>query len=374
MAHAAGFNWGTSPNNSSFTNAEAGRNNGIGSATRLATSGTFARYLTEQIVENSAMIQSGLIATDSRLNNITGVIVELPFFDQLDYVEESIDSSRTWGTQGKGVLTTQAHQASTQYGPIVTRGAAFAADQLHQYQTGEEALANVAQQLTRKINKDITSKVISQLTGLFGTALAGNTLNVAVATTETPAGENYLNAQNVTAAKYLLGEKAADVSVLVVHPLVAADMEARGMLVFQNNGGTVEYASNGVGITNTQVGYFAGLRVVVDSQVPIVEPASAVTGDALGYTCYLAAPGVIRTGSQFPLDIKETEDYLSLQDIMRVWYNRIDHVLGTSWKGSPDPDNSDLADKANWELAFTSRENVPLIEMVVNTPYGATKT
>ena len=33
------------------------------------------------------------------------------------------------------------------------------------------------------------------------------------------------------------------------------------MLVFQNNGGTVEYASNGVGVTNTAVGLFLqGLR------------------------------------------------------------------------------------------------------------------
>ena len=102
----------------------------------------------------------------------------------------------------------------------MTRGAAFAADMLHQYETGEQALQNVASQLTRKINKDITSKIISQLTGLFGTALAGNSLNKAAATGGTPDDSNYLTA-SVTQAKYLLGEKAADVSVLVVHPLVA---------------------------------------------------------------------------------------------------------------------------------------------------------
>jgi hypothetical protein len=223
------------------------------------------------------------------------------------------------------------------------------------------------------MNKDITAKVISQLTGLFGTALAPNVLNVAAATTVTPAGENYLNAQNVTAAKYLLGENAADVSVLVVHPSVAADMEARGMLVFQNSGGTVEYASNGVGITSTQVGYFAGLRVVIDSQVPLVEPASAASGDAIGYTCYLAAPGVIRTGSQFPLSIKQSDDILSLQDVMSVTYNRIDHVLGTSFGGDPHPENSDLADADNWTLAYGSTQSVPLVQMIVNTPYGLTK-
>ena len=78
--------------------------------------------------------------------------------------------------------------------------------------------------------------------------------------------------------------------VLVVHPLVAADLEARGMLTFVNSGGTVNYASNGIGVTDTQIGYMAGLRVVVDSQVPTVDPTGGTTGDAVGYTCYLAAP------------------------------------------------------------------------------------
>ena len=362
---ASGKNWGTSPDQASFTSD-------IGSATRLATSGSFSRYLTEQIVENSLMIQSGLIATDARLNNITGVLAELPFFDQLNYTEENVDSSATWGTvtPGSGRYTTQKHTASTQYGPIVTRGASFAADMLHQYETGEQALQNVASQLQRKINKDITSKVIAQLTGLFGTALAGNSLNVAAAARRHSDGSNYLTAVSVTQAKYLLGENAADVSVLVVHPSVAADMEARGMLVFQNSGGTVEYASNGVGITSTQVG-FCRFRVVVDSQVLLwhLLVAPLVMHWA---TCYLAAPGVIRTGSQFPLSIEQDRDILSLQDVMSVTYNRIDHVLGTSYGGSMHPENSDLANKDNWTLAYTSRENVPLIELIVNTPYGGT--
>jgi hypothetical protein len=112
---------------------------------------------------------------------------------------------------------------------------------------------------------------------------------------------------------------------------------------------------------------------VVDSQVPTVEPASAVTGDALGYTCYLAAPGVIRTGSQFPLSIKADEDILSLQNVMSCTYNSIHHVLGTSYSGTPHPENSTLADASKWSLAYGSTQSVPLVQMIVNTPYGLTK-
>ena len=75
--YAMGSNPGTSPNSNTFTSD-------IGSVTRLATSAPFARYLTEEIFESSAMVQSGLIATDGRLNNITGVTAELPFFAPLN--------------------------------------------------------------------------------------------------------------------------------------------------------------------------------------------------------------------------------------------------------------------------------------------------
>ena len=103
-----------------------------------------------------------------------------------------------------------------------------------------------------------------------------------------------------------------------------------------------------------------------------MDPSGGTTGDAVGYTCYLAAPGVIRTGSQFPLSIKQNDDILSLQDVMSVTYNRIDAVVGTSYSGDMHPENTDLATASNWSLAYTSRENVALVELIVNSPYGAT--
>ena len=166
MAGPVNINFGTAPNASTFTSD-------IGSVTRLATSAPFARYLTEEIYESSLMVQSGLLQTDARLNNITGVIVEMPFFAPLNYNEELVKSSATWGDQWQGLLhnpeTDRRHAVCTQ---CVTRGAAFAMDDLSQVQTGEDALANIRSQLARDMNRKITSKIISQITGLMGAALA----------------------------------------------------------------------------------------------------------------------------------------------------------------------------------------------------------
>ena len=111
--------------------------------------------------------------------------------------------------------------------------------------------------------------------------------------------------------------------------------------------------------------------MVVDSQVPTVAPSGATPGtDDLGYVCYIAQQGVIKTGSQFPMMIKQNEDILSLQDVMSVTYNRCDHVLGTSYTGPMEPPNEELAKPENWNLAFNSPENVPIVELIVNASAG----
>ena len=138
-------NLGTNPNESTFTQD-------VASATKLLSSSQFAGYLQQEIYERSAMIRSGLLATDARLNNIQGVIAEMPFAAPLNYEEESVNSSNTWGREGKGYYSIQKTQASTQYAPIVTRGAGFGMDDLSRVQTGFDALANIRSQLAADMN------------------------------------------------------------------------------------------------------------------------------------------------------------------------------------------------------------------------------
>ncbi|MBP04324.1 MAG: hypothetical protein CMA72_06025 [Euryarchaeota archaeon] len=363
MAYALGANPGTAPNSNTFTSD-------IGSLTRLATSGVFSKYLQEEIFESSAMVQSGLIQTDSRLNNITGVIAELPFFAPLNYDEEVLDSSSSWGDQGIGVLTWQKQTAGTQFGVHTNRTAGFSMDDLSVVETGEDALANIRSQLARDMNRKLTGKVISHLSGLFGAALADHVLSIATEADDYTgySDANYLNAGAVTQAKSKLGERGGELSVIVMHSAVAYHLQAIGMLTFLNSGGTVNYASNGIGQTSTDVAYFAGLRCVIDDQCP----KSTTAGKTPIYTCYLASNGVIRTGSQFPITIKTAESIDTWTQQMAVKYNTIHHVLGTSWKGSTNTglSNTALATAGNWELAFSDSRLIPLVSIDCATPYG----
>ena len=300
--------------------------------------------------ETNAFVQSGILGVDARLSNVTGARVELPFFAPLNYQEERVASSNDWGIQGKGYYTTQKTSAGSQFATITYRGAAFAADDLHSYQTGEDALANIRSQLAADMNRKLQEKLQAQLTGLFGGALSE-------ANVYTYAGN--MDAQAVTGARYCLGHKSQTVTTMVVHPCVAHDLEILGMQTFKSDSGAaggVSYASNGIGVTDTAIRTFAGLRVIIDDTLPIDDDGNFIS--------YLFAPGVVRTGAQFGLQIEQERNILSLQDVLAITYSNCLHVVGTSWYASTDnPDNTQLIEPANWTRVFQDPRNIPIVQL-----------
>ena len=113
----------------------------------------------------------------------------------------------------------------------------FAADDLHTYATGEDALANIRSQLARDIARKQNSKLISQIWGLL--SAEGAPLNethvcdVSTCTGDVQFG-NTLNPATITGAKYKLSEHAGTLTRLAVHPDTAAWLEAAGMLTVTN--------------------------------------------------------------------------------------------------------------------------------------------
>ena len=369
MAAAVNYNWGTSPDASVFGSAQPA---GIASPTRLATSAPFARYLYEAIYERCLFIQSGVLATDARLNNITGTRVELPFFDIFEPNQEVVNSSATWGDNTAGYYTSQRITASTQYEPYCTRGFMHSMDDLSKYQTGEDALAHIRTQLAEAINKHQTAKLVSQLEGIFETALAANSLDVSEATAGSEDDANMFSLQNVINAQYLLGERAQELKTIVVHPKVAAQLQLQGQLTFSSPAGitpssNLEWGGGGIGVSNTQIGFYNGFKVIVDSMVPVLGTA----GENAQFVSYLMGDGVIRTGSQFPINIETERNIASLQDSMAVTYSQIHHIIGTSWKASTDhPTNAQLATSTNWEMAYTDNRNIHAVRLVSNVNNG----
>ena len=356
---------------------------GVGSDTRLLTSGPFLGYLAEEIYERSLFVQSGVVTNLAVLGGIGKIRTEVPFWGPINPYEEVIQSNSSWGNDAAGsptslgAFTSQKVEDATQYASIIHRGFQYAADDLTVIGIGSDPLAHLRSQLSQALSKLFTKRLTSQLTGLFDDALSANSVSKASgAPTATEA--NYLNVANVTEARYLLGERGQSLNTLVIHPTVAAYLEQVGQLQFSTaalvDNGAIAWGSGGIGVGpgRNQVGSAFGMNVIVDSQVPI----GGTSGNQTEFDCYMMGPGAIGQADQVALQIETARNISSLQDMISIHYHHSYHILGTSWAASGDnPTDAALATSGNWSLAYIGPDGhklIPCVRLTVNSPFGGT--
>jgi hypothetical protein len=351
----------------------------------LVTRPEFLQYTAEGIFEQSKWVQSGIIQRNAALDaRAGGTRVRVPFFDPIAPTETQILSTSSWNG-GLGYLTAQNVTADEQIMTILHRGFAYAADDLSKLGSGADPLSHVRNQLTAAINKLKTATLAAQLLGLFG-GISGAGVLGPNQTNKTFAGvpgsmteANFINVANVVAAKALLGERGDNLDSIAMHSNVAYYLQQIGMLTFSTSalstGGAVVWGGGGVGVTQTEVATFAGLRVVIDDQ--LVALTGGTSTHAKKYPVYLFQSGVVSEGIQQDLRLGADRNILSMQDILAVDYHYGYHVTGTKWNVAGDnPTNAattgNLADTASWSLVYSTTKQVPIARLLVNTPFDTT--
>ena len=333
-----------------------------------------ARYVQEAIKERSQFVKSGAVVRNSFLDaKEGGTRIQVPEFNPVAPTEEVMTGAANWGTSTAGYLTPQKIGTATQIASIVHRGFAYAVDDIAILAAGEDPMLAIRNQLADAINKLNNARLFSQLAGLFGTALAGNALDVAKA--GTGAGEaNFLTASTIAQARNKLGERGEEPDLLVVHPAVAYYLYQVGMLTFSTAAlaasGAVTWGGGGVGVGAKEVGQFAGCRVIVDEAVNTVAPGTG--GHITEYYCYLLKSGTIMEGVQQDLRIEADRNILSKQNVLSVDYHTAYHVMGTKWVDAADnPTNAHLATANKWAATYDV-DLVPAVQITVNTPLDTT--
>ena len=335
----------------------------------------FAAYVSEAIKERSAFIKSGAVVRNPLLDSREGgTRIQVPEFNPVSPTEEIIDGTATWGTSNNGYLTPQKIGTGTQIATICHRGFAYAVDDVAVLAAGEDPMGHIRDQLADAINKLNSTRLFYQLHGLFGSALSANKLDLAVAASSGAAEANYLTAATVARGRSLLGERGEELDTLVVHPSVAYYLYQVGMLTFSTSalstGTGIQWGGGGVGVTDTSVGQFAGMNVVVDSSVNSVVPGSS--GHIKEFYCYLIKSGTILEGVQQDLAIEAERNVLSKQDVISVDYHSTYHIMGTKWNDAADnPTNSALGAQAKWALTYDA-DLIPIVQLTVNTPLDNT--
>ena len=330
-----------------------------------------SRYVQEAIKERSLFVKSGAVVRNSFLDSREGgTRIQVPEFNPLAPTEEVMNGTATWGTSSAGYLTPQKIGTATQIATIIHRGFAYAVDDIATLAAGEDPMNAIRNQIADAINKLNSQRLFYQLHGLFGTALSSNASDLAKAAASGAAEANYLTAANVATARALLGERGDELDTLIVHPNVGFYLYQVGLLTFSTSsltsGGAVTWGGGGAGIDARSIGTFAGMNVIMDSQVNAVQPGAS--GHIKEYYCYLVKSGTIMEGVQQDLRIEADRNVLSKQDVLSVDYHTAYHVMGTKWGNAADnPTNSVLGNKDNWTATYDA-DLIPMVQLTVNTP------
>ena len=330
-----------------------------------------SRYVQEAIKERSLFVKSGAVVRSPFLDaKEGGTRIQVPEFNPVAPTEEVMTGAAGWGTSTAGYLTPQKIGSATQIASIIHRGFAYAVDDLATLAAGEDPMNAIRNQLADAINKLNSQRLFYQLHGLFGTALTSNASDLAVAASSGAAEANYLSASNVAKGRALLGERGDELDTLIVHPNVGFYLYQVGLLSFSttalSTGTGIQWGGGGAGVDAKSIGTFAGMNVIMDSQVNAVPPGS--TGHIKEYYCYLVKSGTIMEGVQQDLRIEADRNVLSKQDVLSVDYHTAYHVMGTKWGNAADnPTNSVLGNKDNWTATYDA-DLIPMVQLTVNTP------
>ena len=330
-----------------------------------------SRYVQEAIKERSLFVKSGAVVRSAFLDaREGGTRIQVPEFNPVAPTEEVMTGAAGWGTGSGGYLTPQKIGSATQIASIIHRGFAYAVDDLATLAAGEDPMNAIRNQLADAINKLNSQRLFYQLHGLFGTALSGNASDLAVAASSGAAEANYLTGANVAKARALLGERGDELDTLIVHPNVGFYLYQVGLLQFSTSSmvssGAITWGGGGAGVDAKSIGTFAGLNVIMDSQVNAVQPGTS--GHIKEYYCYLVKSGTILEGVQQDLRIEADRNILSKQDVLSVDYHTCYHVMGTKWGNAADnPTNSVLGNKDNWTATYDA-DLIPMVQLTVNTP------
>ena len=335
----------------------------------------YAAAVREETFNQFAFVRSGLITSNPLLNvSEGGVKATLPHILPVDVFEEVIESNDTWGESGAGYLTPQKVNAGLQQYPIMHRSWMIGTDKLSELGSGLDPLSIAQSYTAANMAKFMTAQILSYMDGLFlpTGALTANISDVSRTGAGTSTAANFLTASAVTRARTKLGERGSRLQFIAMHSDIANYLSDVGMLTFSTDaltaGGNIQWGGGGVGVTNPDVSFFAGCRVIVDDLLaPTID---ATNGDK--YPIYLYERNAVQLGNQIPLNIDYQYNVPSKQWLYSPDYHNCLAVPGTTYSGPVgSPKNADMADPANWTLVYDQGPKmVPIVKVIANCPYA----
>lgn len=304
----------------------------------------------------TAMINSGALVQDSNIAGMiqgSGNLYAVPFYNVLSGTPVNYD--------GQTDLTASETSGASQTGVVFGRGIGFTARNFTAELTGADPMGNIANSVAGFWNKQRQAILLQILSGVFGiTGASSNpkkwadqhTIDLRSATaTASPITETSLN----DLATEALGDNKSQFSLVIMHSNVAKTLENLELLEYWK-----QTDANGIQ-RPLALGSANGYTVIIDDGVP----AAAVGGagdnkDLISYTTYLLGNGALRTAAarvDVPSETFRDPKTNGGQDTLYTRVRETIHPNGFSFTPpssgfSGSPTDAQLADAANWSLAY----------------------
>lgn len=318
----------------------------------------FAPYTLDMALQSNALILSGAVNTDGLLTTLLaggGQTFNYPSWGTIEAglsydtpTSNSADVASALSVSGK-------NQVAVRIAGTKTWNEMLLASQL----AGSKPLDAVAATVARAVNTARQAALVSQLNGLFATALSASVSDIAVEDGVNATSTQVFNKDTFINATAPFGDFLADGAIIVCHSDVYRKMQSESAI-------TTNFIP--VGDSTIALPNYLGHPVVVDDSVGKI--AGATSG--FKYNTYIMRPGAIKMGNGSLSTILHSEpmqgngagaEYFILRDAFAY------HMLGTAFTSASvagaTPTNAELATGSNWSKVLETKQ-IPAVKLVTN--------
>lgn len=224
--------------------------------------------------------------------------------------------------------------------------------------SGDNIMAGISADYGEKVAKRLIKQTSNVLTG-------------AIQAIDTPSanchvkdlGNAAITAQAIRQAKYLMGDAADELRVMLMHSKVFSDLLRDTSVTYSS----LESVSGTSVITGKIPGMFGLDAFIVSDQVYTTNTGTGSTGDDR-YHSYFIGQKAVQIGWQKNPLVETDEDITQPSTLVRakISADYLVHLAGVAWNSTANPDDPDLQTASNWNEAYEDHREVPAVLLISN--------
>lgn len=313
----------------------------------------FTPYVIERTTEKSALIRSGILGIEKRVEVPKGgTLVQMPFFNDLDGDPEPIQSDYTLTPEKIGTGKDQAR--------VMEFGKAWSSEDLAAELAGADPMRAIGDLVADYWVRQQQKILLKILDGVFAdneTNDNGDLIhNIAIENGNSATDANLISAEAILDACQLLGDAKDKFTAIAMHSKVHTRLQKLDLIDFEPD----SQANVGWGT------YLGKYSIIVDDGLPAVQG----TTSGYKYTTYIFAAGAVayREGSpKVPTEIDRNS--LKGEDILISRRKFIMHPRGFKWTedsvAGEMPTLAELAKSENWDRVYDKKQ-IRIVKLVTN--------